>query len=251
MSSYPRFFVPPQSIITASTETREVLLPPEASHHAKTVLRLRVGEKLWAHDGQNRAFLCEIVELSSTVRTSILEEVALASEPQTRLTIAQSLPKTGEKIEQVLQHGTEVGAAGFLVFESERSVARLENNKTEKKAEKKIERWRGIVQSAAEQSGRGVLPSVEWVGSNKNLAKRFSEFDAVVIFHEKASGSLAAHLPEGQNILLLIGPEGGFSEREVGVFTEAGAVSLSLGPRVLRTETAALVALAQILVLRA
>jgi 16S rRNA (uracil1498-N3)-methyltransferase len=243
MSSYPRFFVPPQSITIA---TGEVLLPPEASHHAKTVLRLRVGEKFWAHDGQNRAFLCEISELASTVRTVILEEVVLTTEPLLRLTVAQSLPKTGEKIEQVLQHGTEVGAAGFLIFESERSVARLEGNKTEKK----IERWRGIVQSAAEQSGRGVLPGVKWVGSSKNLIKHFGEFDAVVIFHEKATELLTTHLPEGQNILLLIGPEGGFSEREVLVFAEAGAVSLSLGPRVLRTETAALVALAQILVLR-
>jgi 16S rRNA (uracil1498-N3)-methyltransferase len=240
MSSLSRFFVPPNTI-----SATQVILPSAASHHAKTVLRLRVGEKFWAHDGESRAFLCEITELSSLVYGTIIESVTLTTEPERRLTVAQALPKTTDKIEQVLQHGTEIGAAGFYIFEAERSVARLEGEK----ATKKVERWQGIVQSAAEQSGRGILPQVAWVGNTKSLLTHFAHFDAVLLFHEKATQPLATSLPQGEKMLLLIGPEGGFSDREVTLFTQAGALSLSLGPRVLRTETAALVALAQILVL--
>ena len=241
MSSIPRFFVPPDAIVAG-----EVLLPSEASHHARSVLRLRLGEKIRIHNGENRAFLGELIAVESIVRATILEEIPLESEPQTRITIAQALPKTGEKVEQVLQHGTEIGAAGFLFFEAERSVTKLEPDRREKR----LERWRGIIQSAAEQSGRGIIPTVDWAGRGKTLVGLFAGFDAVVVLHEAAVLPLYRHLPTGDTLLLLVGPEGGFSENEVALFTKAGAVSLSLGPRVLRTETAALVALAQVLLLR-
>ena len=250
MSSIPRFFVSPADI---AGEDR-VLLPADAAHHARNVLRLRPGEAVLLHDGAGGGVRAELTEVTpKAVRATVLERFAVRTEPRVRVTVAQALPKTGEKVEQVLQHGTEVGAAGFLLFPAQRSVARLD---AKDKAERRIERWRGIIRGAAEQSGRGVLPEVEWIASSADaLAARLATFDAVLVLHEAASVPLRQALtaaPSGTatRVCIVVGPEGGLTEGEVARFTEAGAVAVSLGPRILRTETAALVALAQILYAR-
>ena len=242
----PRFFVPAGWI---KTQSSLVTLPSEAAHHAVQVLRLRIGETLTLHDGANRAYdtiLESVTGKTATVR--IIQERALQTEPTTHVTIAQALPKTTDKLEQVLQHGTEIGASGFLLFTGVHSVARLAQNE---KVEKRLERWRGIVQSAAEQSGRGILPTVEWKPFAKEVAAEFPRFDAAMVAHESAGIPLKSHLrslaAEQRNLLILIGPEGGFSDEEVRLFRQNGAATLWLGARILRTETAALVMLAQML----
>ncbi len=248
MSSVPRFFVPPAAI-----DGDTVTLPPDAVHHAVGVLRLREGEAILVHDNTGDGFLCRLVRVSPKSVTAAIESRFTApTEPRTRVTVAQVLPKTTEKVEQVLQHGTEVGADGFVLFQSERSVARMEQKD---KIEKRIERWQGIIQGAAEQSGRGRLPTVQWERHVPDVARRAGEWDAALTLHESASMPLRDALKnkpcaDAVRLLVLIGPEGGFTRDEVDAFARAGAVPVSLGPRVLRTETAALVALAQILYAR-
>jgi 16S rRNA (uracil1498-N3)-methyltransferase len=248
VSSIPRFFIPPEAV-NGDTAT----LPPEAAHHARNVLRLRAGEPVILHDGQGFAYHATLNEMSGkTVLAAVTGRSVVTAEPKTCITVAQALPKTSDKIEQVLQHGTEVGAAGFLFFSARRSVARLAEGE---KIDKRLLRWRGILQGAAEQSGRGIIPTVEWIGLTQDLAKRLPKFDHVLILHEAAALPLAnalADVPsEDKNLLIIVGPEGGLDEQsEVSLLTAAGGVSVSLGPRILRTETAALVALTQILFAR-
>ena len=247
MSSTPRFFVPPEAIVGDT-----VTLPPDDAHHARSVVRLRVGEAVLVHDGCDRVYRGTLTEVTARAVTARVEPpTAAGTEPAMRLTVAQALPKTTEKIEQVLQHGTEIGAAGFVMWGAARSVAKLGAND---KVNRRLDRWRGIVKGAAEQSGRGVLPDVHWATNARDIADRVRDFDAALVTHEAATESLAdvlARLPrEAARLLVIVGPEGGLTDDEVARFAGAGASPVSLGPRVLRTETAALVALAQILFAR-
>lgn len=247
MSSTPRFFV-----ALSATPGDIIALPPDAAHHARNVLRMRPGESLTLHDGANRAYDAVLTEVGrDAVLVSIQALRTLDAEPVIRVTVGQALPRTLEKAELVLQHGTEVGAAGFVLFQAERSVARMEGKD---KIEKRIARWRAIIQGAAEQSGRGVLPAIAWLSGAKDLIRTFADYDAVLILHESAIISLRAALegaPAAMRPLILVGPEGGFTENEIRLLAAAGAVPITLGPRILRTETAALVALSQILFQRA
>ncbi len=195
-----------------------------------------------------------------TVTATVQSAGAVQTEPVLRVTIAQALPKTADKMEQVLQHGTEIGAARFVFFPAFRSVARWDSRD---KTEKRLDRWRQIVQAAAEQSGRGVLPDVSYQPNPQAIVQRLLQPSATTedatqraafVCHEAAELPLRAalaDLPDNLgNLTALIGPEGGFTNEEVALFTDAGAISISLGPRVLRTETAALVAVSQILFAR-
>lgn len=245
MSSIPRFFVSPRDILNAAIIT----LPSEDAHHASVVLRLRVGETIIVLDNTGTEYEARLTEVGKNrVTAEIVESRPCDTDPQTQITIYHAIPKTAEKIEQVLQHGTEIGATGFALFSSARSVVRLDPAREAKR----LERWRGIVKASAQQSGRGILPTVHWHGTQLPLV---STEDAIPFFlHEKAAIPLRAALqqvPLTQNrFALYVGPEGGFTEEEVAKAVQMGAVSISLGPRILRTETAALVALSQILYAR-
>lgn len=247
MSSVPRFFVPPE-VVACELAT----LPPDAGHHARSVLRLRPGEPVVLHDGLGMAYTAVLEDVSAQAVTArITARQPVTTEPRTRITIAQALPKTPDKIEQVLQHGTEVGAAGFLFFAAKRSVARLDASE---KLENRLARWRGIIHGAAEQSGRGVLPKVAWAGSSRDLTAHFAAYKRAFVLHEAAMLSLATVLhslpSDAADLLVVVGPEGGLDTEEVAQFEHAGGVPINLGPRILRTETAALVALSQILFAR-
>ncbi|MBO9600124.1 MAG: RNA methyltransferase, partial [Cohnella sp.] len=173
------------------------------------------------------------------------------SEMAWRVTVAQSLPK-GDKLETVIQKGTEAGAAAFLPFLSQRTVVQYDD----RKEAKRVDRWRRIAKEAAEQSHRGVVPEVMAVSSWKSLIGRFAEYDLVLLCYEeegRAGNGLrrvltefAANRVEGgePRILIVVGPEGGFDEREAEAAAAAGALPIGLGKRILRTETAALYALA-------
>jgi 16S rRNA (uracil1498-N3)-methyltransferase len=244
MSSTPRFFVAPDAI-----QGEVVRLPSEAAHHARNVLRLRPGERILVHDGLGMAYDCILQEGAGKAAVAqVTASGPVLTEPRTHVIIAQALPKTPDKAEQVLQHGTEVGATGFLLFGARRSVARLSEGE---KIEKRLSRWRDIVRGAAEQSGRGLLPSVGWHMSSEEMAGALSGHDAALVLHEGAPRSLRATLNSlpgsATRIIVVVGPEGGLAEEEVALFGDHGGRAVTLGPRVLRTETAALVGLAQIL----
>jgi 16S rRNA (uracil1498-N3)-methyltransferase len=247
VSSTPRFFVAPSDI---TADGASVTLPPDAAHHARGVLRLRVGEAVVVHDGRGNGYRCRLTEVGpKRVAAAVEEPFEVRTEPRVRVTVAQALPKTSDKVEQVLQHGTEAGAAGFVLFGAFRSVAKLGTND---KVERREDRWRGIVRGAAEQSGRALLPPVEWLPNSAAVAGAIPDYDAALVLHESATAPLRAALSAppaagAGRLLVIVGPEGGLTDDEVARFTGAGAAAVSLGPRVLRTETAALVALAQIL----
>ena len=121
---------------------------------------MRVGERVTLLDGAENVYhaILTIADGKSTIAQIDSVERSNA-EPILQITVAQALPKTPDKMEQVLQHGTEIGAAGFVFWAAQRSVARLSDGE---KIDKRLTRWRGVVQSAAEQSGRGVLAAVDW-----------------------------------------------------------------------------------------
>ena len=254
MSSTPRFFVPPDSV---SGDT--VVLPPDAAHHARVVLRLSPGDPVVVHDGLGMGYWCVLDDAetkSKTVTATVQSASLVQTEPVLRVSIVQALPKTADKMEQVLQHGTEIGAAEFVFFPAFRSVARWDSRD---KTEKRLTRWEQIVQAAAEQSGRGVLPGVAYLPTAQAVADKITagldiSHAAAILCHESADVPLAKvlhALPESMTHLsVLIGPEGGFTPDEITLFNHAGAAPVSLGPRILRTETAALVAVSQILFAR-
>ncbi|WP_233004398.1 16S rRNA (uracil(1498)-N(3))-methyltransferase [Exiguobacterium aurantiacum] len=226
-----------------------VELPADVVHHIGTVLRGGPGYQLVLLDGTGFEYVAEVVTLDKKSGTArVVEKREATTELPVDVTLAYALPK-GDKVELVAQKGTELGMHHLLVFESKRSVAKWDA----KKVPKKLERLKKIMQEAAEQSYRAVVPTCAYL-TPKELTARFNAYDAVVLAYEEVAkhgeGSafatvLTAARP-GSKLLLLVGPEGGFDEAEVAGWIEAGAVPCAFGPRILRSETAPLYALSAI-----
>jgi 16S rRNA (uracil1498-N3)-methyltransferase len=228
-----RYFVEPHLF-----SDRDVTIVGEDVHHMVNVMRFRIGEEIVVCDGQGRVARARLAAFADKqVTAEITEFLADTSELPIRVTIGQSLPK-GEKMEWILQKGTELGAFAFFPFSSERTIVKLDA----KKEAKKLERWRKIVKEAAEQSHRSVLPEVLPPVSWKQAVASAEQYTRCVIAYEKEDGrtlhQVLEGLSAGDSLLVLIGPEGGFSEEEVAQAEAAGIQSVTLGPRILRTETA-------------
>jgi len=209
------------------------------------VLRLRDGDRIEVVDSAATAFAATIEGVGPVVRARLL---AVLGEPSARFAplqcdIAQAVPK-GQRMDFVIEKGTELGASAFLPFYCERSIARGSGAA-------KLGRWQRLARSAAQQSGRRDIPGVRNPVAFCALLDRFAEYDAVFFAWELASPMplrerLLAALPSRGRILVVIGPEGGFTHEEAQTAARHGAVLLSLGPRILRTDTAALALLAVI-----
>ncbi len=234
-----RYFVSTQQIAAESIQ-----ITGGDVHHLKNVMRARVGDQIICCDGKGTDYFVEIEQIHSQyILCRILKQLPSQGEPQTEIIVAQSLPK-GDKFEMILQKGTEVGAVSFLPFVSRRTVVKLDP----KKATKKVERWQRIAKEAAEQAHRGRIPDLVAPLSWQELLAEVKKVDLALIAYEKGGQPLERLLfPSAARILLIIGPEGGFTEQEIAEATAAGAHVLTLGPRILRTETASLVALSCIL----
>jgi 16S rRNA (uracil1498-N3)-methyltransferase len=233
-----------------------VTIQGDDAHHLQRVMRAEVGDEFICSNGTNREALVKITALDKAgVTAEIIEELAMTSEPAVQVWIAQSLPK-GDKMETVIQKGTEIGAARFLPFLSERTVVQYDA----KKEAKRGERWQKIAKEAAEQAHRNRVPEVASVLTWKQLLELAPQMDAAWICYEKENGlqfrqALQQALREAgsdnggeiRTVLLAVGPEGGFTEQEVQQAEAAGFRSVSLGRRILRTETAAIVGLTCIL----
>ncbi|HCF89983.1 MAG TPA: 16S rRNA (uracil(1498)-N(3))-methyltransferase [Firmicutes bacterium] len=243
--SLARFFID-QSQISGDS----VAITGADAHHLRDVLRLKPGDVITVLDGANREYCVRLDTVDSGhAEGSILSNCLRQTEPRALLTLAQCLPK-GDKMELVLQKGTEIGYTAFIPVVSERSIVKLDADR----AAKKGERWRKIVQSAAEQSGRARLPEVHSLHSWQQLCDRFTDFDLVLLpwEGEEAAGlketlkaknigaGVGAGASNGTSILVIIGPEGGLAVSEVEKARSCGALTVSLGPRILRTETAGL-----------
>ena len=216
--------------------------------HLARVMRARVGESVVLLDGQGAAFRA-VIEMIGKHETAakIVEAVVMPPEPPVFITVAQALGK-GDKFEQVIQHGTEAGASAFVPVRAERSVVDI----PAAKVAERLARWRQIAKGAAEQSGRSRVPMIFEPATLKQCCERSDQENIpAVLLHpaedSRALRSILAGEALPASLLLAIGPEGGWSAGEVLAARTANIPCAGLGPRILRTETAALIAISQIL----
>ena len=208
-------------------------------NHIENVLRMKQGEELTVSDGFGSEYRCSAQEfLPETVKVKILEKSRVSSELRSEITLFQCLPK-GDKMELIIQKAVELGAYAVVPVETRRCVVKLDA----KKAQKKVTRWQQISESAAKQSKRMLIPEVKNVMSWKEALAFAKGLDVVLIPYELAQGmketrEILAAIQPGQSVGIFIGPEGGFEEEEVRDAMEAGGKPVTLGKRILRTETA-------------
>jgi 16S rRNA (uracil1498-N3)-methyltransferase len=218
----------------------QITIGGRAAHYLGRVLRLAVGDVIVLFNGDGHDYVAELVRAGKNeLSLSLTSRLPATREPGIRITVVQAISR-GERMDQTLQKCTELGTAGFQPLLSERVEVKLNADKLLKR----VEHWQGVVISACEQSGRAVIPEVldpvsfhEWIATNKD--------DCRLLLAPGAEKSLARVEFSGQ-VQLAVGPEGGFSESELELAAAHGVVAVSLGPRVLRTETAAPAAVAVI-----
>lgn len=235
-----RFFVEPETL-----GDDQIVLTGENAHHAR-VLRLKRGEQVLVCDGEGHECLCEVQgDPDDTLSLQVLERRQASSEPQVKVSVYMAYPKA-DKLEHVIQKATELGAAQIIAFPSSRCVFKADA----KTIGKKLERWQKIAASAAEQSGRGIIPEVLTLGSYAQALEHARQADKAILFyeHEQAT-TLRMALKDGAytSVSILTGPEGGLSEDEVEKARAAGLQVCTLGSRILRCETAPLCALSAIM----
>lgn len=221
----------------------------EDRHHIVKVMRLKVNDEIICVNNGKTA-ICRIEEITDeNVCAKVVKWEEGSVELPVKIAIASGLPK-GDKLEWIIQKGTELGASVFIPFAASRSVVKWDD----KKAEKKVERWNKIAKEAAEQSHRQLVPEVKHPITLKSLIDQSKSYDYTLIaFEEDAKQGETSRLhatlkgiQNGQSILFVFGPEGGLTEEEVSLLKENGFQSCGLGPRILRTETAPLYALAAV-----
>ena len=235
-----RFFVSPGEV-----SGKEAVLTGENAAHAK-VLRLKAGEQVLVCDGAGTEWLCAVAECGGQeVRLEVLEERSSGTEAAVRVSVYMAFPKS-DKLEHVIQKATEMGASEIVAFPSARCVSRPD----EKSLRKKLDRWQKIAASAAEQSGRGVIPQVVVLGSFAEALERGTKTDLPLMFYEnERATTLHMALSDGgwKSVALMTGPEGGLEEAEVQKAMDAGFRVCTLGRRILRCETAPLCALSAVM----
>ena len=209
-------------------------------NHIKNVLRMRPGEEVAVSNGiDGREYRCGILALEEDcVRLELRFIKEDGVELPAKIYLFQGLPKA-DKMELIIQKAVELGAFQVIPVAMKRCVVKLD----EKKADSKIKRWQGIAEAAAKQSKRGVIPTVAPVMSYAQAVKMASEMDLKLVPYELAEGmeqtkQLIESVKPGQRIAIFIGPEGGFDPEEIRTATEAGIHPITLGKRILRTETA-------------
>lgn len=233
------FFVTPDQV-----RDGRIYIDGSDVNHIKNVLRMRIGETLKISDGNNKKYLCQIETMTSDeVCALIMEEQSQDTELLSRIVLFQGLPK-GDKMELIVQKAVELGAYEIVPVATRRAVVKLDA----KKASKKVERWNSIAESGAKQSGRNVIPKVTDVMSFKEAVLYAKKLDVVLIPYELAEGmpktrEIISGIKPGQSIGVFIGPEGGFEAEEVAFAMHEGAAPVTLGKRILRTETAGLTTL--------
>ena len=211
--------------------------------HAATVRRIRPGERLVLSDGAGALARCEVREAGKRGLSAQVVERWTAPRPMPPVTVVQAIPKS-ERSELAIELATEAGADRFVAWQAARCVARWDGDR----AAKGLRRWRAVARSAARQSRRAYIPEVGGPVSTDALgglvAERVGSGGLVLVLHESADRPLA-ELPVAQadSIMVIVGPEGGVSDDEIADLTAVGAVTVRLGPTVLRTSTAAAVAL--------
>lgn len=240
-----QFFVDPSQI---DINDKSVIILGGDVNHIKNVLRMRVGEEISVSNGlDGREYRCGIAALEEE---RIVCELRFIKEDQVELPaevyLFQGLPK-GDKMELIVQKTVELGVCKIIPVAMKRCVTKLED----KKALSRVARWQGIAEAAAKQSRRGIIPEVLSVMSFPDAVKLASEMEVKLIPYEMAEDmehtrEIIGSLKPGQRIAVFIGPEGGFEEAEIELAKSSGMEPVTLGRRILRTETAGFTVLAWI-----
>lgn len=230
------FFVSPQAV----GEGRVTITGPDVNH-IRNALRMCRGESLSISDGEGNDYHCQISSMENGLVEARIVERRESRELPMRLYLFQGLPKF-DKMELIIQKSVELGVYGVIPVITKNAVVKLDA----KKEKSRLERWQAISESAAKQSGRSRIPKVERIMSLKEALKMAEEFEQILIPYENQPGmdtmkkALKAVGQDTRSVAVFIGPEGGFDQSEILLAKEHGAVPVSLGRRILRTETAGL-----------
>lgn len=233
----PRFFVKDNQI-----KQDKIYIIGEDVNHIKNVLRKQVGDNLEiCNQETGNTYICEITEIKETEIENLIIEKIASTESKIKVDIYQGLPKA-DKMELIIQKSVELGANAIIPVEMKRCVVKLDA----KSENKKIERWQKIAESAAKQSGRNNVPEIRPIIKIEDIAKLKYEYDSIIVCYEKETDNYLKNellkLKDKQEvkIAIVIGPEGGLEEKDVENLKQNGANVVTLGKRILRTETVAL-----------
>lgn len=230
----PKFFVT-QDKITGN----QIIIDTEDVAHISRVLRLGVGDHVTVCDSQGTDYEAEIAEMEQKqIVCSITEKRASESEPNIKVTLFQGLPKAS-KMEYIIQKTTELGISEIVPVKLSRCVVKIDNKKDERK---KLDRWQKISEAAAKQSGRGIVPQISEIMTLDEVIERSKEFDLFFVPYEceeqKTLKEVLLSRSDIKTVGFIIGPEGGFDPAETEKLRENGIDTVTLGKRILRTETA-------------
>ena len=231
----PRFFMAGTNILGGMA----IMKGRDAEH--VHVLRMRPGEDMIICDGQGTDYKCRLVKADKEqVEAEVIEVVRCPAEPSVKVTVLCGLPK-GDKTDYIIQKCVEAGAYEILFFSSSRCIAKLGNE------EKKLERWQRIAEEAAKQSGRGIIPQVGWAGELADAFDVAVKKDVGLFMYEtgerEAMGDVLEANKSVSTAAIVTGPEGGFAPFEAELAKIVGLHLCSMGERILRCETAPVVAL--------
>ena len=236
-----RFFVSPEQLLQ-----EPIRISGEDYNHIHNVLRMKTGEEVLVTDQGEKEYLCEIEDYDADTQEVLLRVVDVFGnnrELPAKIVLFQGYPK-GDKMEQIVQKAVELGVAEIVPVMMKRCVVKLD----EKKAVKKIERLNGVALSAAKQSKRGRIPEVKPAMNMEQAIQYARSLDSIIVPYESAEGmeyskKVIDEITDGRSIGIFIGPEGGFEPSEIGKIEAVGGKVISLGHRILRTETAGMVVL--------
>ena len=234
----PRFFVKDEQI-----KENTIKIVNDDVKHIKNVLRKNIGDKIEIcnqEDGKN--YKCQIVKIEENIIAEILEEIEEV-DSKIKIDIYQGLPKA-DKMELIIQKSVELGANAVIPVAMKRCIVKIDS----KDENKKIERWQKIAESAAKQSGRNTIPQIRKIGTIQEIINKQNEYDSIIVAYEEEKEYTLKQelmrLKENANkeikIAIVIGPEGGLEESDVKKLRENNAKIVTLGSRILRTETVAL-----------
>ena len=213
-------------------------------NHIKNVLRMKTGDKVYLSNGSDLEYECSLLEWTDDTILAKIEDVhGMETELPVKITLYQGLPK-GDKMEMIVQKAVELGVAEIVPIAMKRCVVKLDA----KKAAKKVSRWNTIALSAAKQAKRGIIPEVREVRNFKDILEEVKDTEFMLVPYEEAKGmqaskELISQAKGKKSIGIIIGPEGGFEKEEIEQLKAAGGQTMSLGKRILRTETAGMTVL--------
>lgn len=238
----PKFFVTQEQV---NENKQEIKIKGTDVNHLKNVLRIKIEDKIEVCNLENQqSYYCQVKKNEKECITAkILEKIMQTTESNVKVSVFQGLPKA-EKMELIIQKAVELGVYDITPVDMKRCIVKLK----EKDSDKKIQRWQKISEVAAKQCGRNIIPEIHSVISSKDIGDKISGYDVVLVAYEEEKVitlkeellKLKQNEKDGIKIAIVIGPEGGLENEDVEYWKEKGAKVITLGKRILRTETVAL-----------